>query len=146
MKKIKILHGFIILLEIILLFRFAYLIINIPLKHFTNVIPNLPFILLIGLFFIERGLFYSIKKGYFNVESNLKFKRGGFFFILSGLINLLIGTITLMVQFNTTLEKVHLYENISRSFLIFIIGLGFIIISDFIKKGNQIKQENDLTI
>jgi len=146
MKRIKLLHGIIITLVILLIARSFFLIFSIPLGLMKNIIINIPVLLLLGLIYIERGLSYCIKNGYFNSKSILKFKRGGLFFIFSGLISLIMGAIMLFFQTNTILVQNLMYQNISKSFLILVIGLGLVIISDFIKKGNIIQSENDLTI
>ena len=146
MKRIKLLRAIIVTLIILLITRSVFMILSIPSGLIKNVIPNIPVLLLLGLVYIERGLSYCIKKGYFNNRSIFKFKRGGVFLILSGLISLIMSAIMLFSQTNTILVQNLMNQNISKSFLIIVIGLGLVIISDFIKKGNIIQSENDLTI
>ena len=146
MRKIKLLRGLIIALEIALIARSVAIIMQIPLDQIRNIITNTPVLLFIGLIYIERGLFYNIKIGYFNIQSALKLKRGGLFLMFSGFISLIKNTFILYDHFNTPEIKVFLIRNITQSLLISIIGFGIIVISDFIKKGNTIQNENDLTV
>jgi len=150
MRKIKILRGFIIALcaFVIIVRLIVGPILLIQVEHDDKlllVISKFPFLLFAGLIFIERGLHHIIKNGYFNIKSAINVKRGGLFLIISGVLSLIRGAILLNSNVPSVLKS-NITQNISEYLLISIVGFGLIIISDFIKKGNQIQQENDLTI
>jgi len=147
MKGVKFLYGFIIVLGLLFIIRLTHILIYIPFD-LKIILTNTPILFFIGLIYLERGFYYTIKKGYFNNKSIIKFKKGGLFFIFSGLISL-IKSILLILQFNKSTEVINniiTYKNLSQSLLLLIIGIGFVVISDFIKKGSLLKKENDLTI
>ena len=146
MKKIKFLYGFIIILILFFVVRFVSILIVSPTELKLQIIlTNTPVFLFFGLIFLERGLYYSIKKGYFNAQSIFKFKLGGYLFLFSGLITL-IKSVLLLIKNDGPQLKMILQQDISESFLILIVGLGLVVISDFIRKANLLQGENDLTI
>tara|TARA_R110000751_G_scaffold14621_3_gene47362 strand:- start:2590 stop:2964 length:375 start_codon:yes stop_codon:yes gene_type:complete len=95
----------------------------------------------IALFFLERGLKDTVKKGFFNNNNVIKFKRTGQLFMVSGSLSL-IWSITLLIYSN----GMTLFSGLSSSALLILVGFGLIILTDFINNGNQLQQENDLTI
>ncbi|AXO80541.1 hypothetical protein DZC78_09145 [Olleya aquimaris] len=95
----------------------------------------------IALFFLERGLKDTVKKGFFNNNNVIKFKRTGQLFMVSGSLSL-IWSITLLIYFN----GMTLFSGLSSSMLLILVGFGLIILTDFINNGNQLQQENNLTI
>ncbi|MBT8244596.1 MAG: DUF2975 domain-containing protein [Winogradskyella sp.] len=159
MKKIKLLHSFIILLIILFSIHFAtniYLIFYSP--YYGNLIGDsynflifgfytqfigfvFSLISFIALFFIKSGLYSTLKNGYFNKVSSKKFKIAGRLFFISGSLSL---TWDVFLLFYTNGET--LFEGISSNILLIFIGFSLLIISDFINNGNVLKQENDLTI
>ena len=152
MKKIKILHGFLVMLILLYVTHFYTTLFIMP--NFVDIFENKIFgvsqfylefgfsiLLFLGLIFTQISLFFVIKKGYFNYKSTMLFKRGGILILISGLLNLILG----IALFWSNKEDVYI-NNILRAFPIVLIGFGLIIISDFLKKGNQLKSENDLTI
>lgn len=150
MKGIKFLYGFIIVLGLLVIIRLMHIVIYIPFEYkLETILTTTPILFFIGLIYVERGFFHTIKKGYFNIKSIVKFKKGGLFFVFSGLISL-IKSIFLLFELNKSNEvvisNILAYKNLSQSLLLLVIGIGFVVISDFIRKGTLLKQENDLTI
>lgn len=160
MKKIKILYWFVIALIAIYIIAFLsniYLTIYTPdFMNFDNEFYNqfifgrytyfvgmtISVITFTALFFIQKGLFATIKKGFFNKKSSGKFKVAGKLFLISGTLSL-IWDITLLIYSKGEFLFV---ERIGQDVLLLLIGFGLLIIADFIINGNTIQQENALTI
>lgn len=154
MKKIKILHGFLVALIMLYIAHFYSLIFIMPKVLPDSIYEKTLFgystyyievcfsiIFFIGLIFTQRSLYFIIKKGLFNIKSAQLFKTGGFLLVISGFLVFVFGL------FSIISTKNELYINrILQSIPILIIGFSLIIFSDFIKKGGVLKQENDLTI
>ena len=154
MKKIKILHGFLISL-IILYIAYFYSTLFImpkvlPVSIYEETFFGIPkyyllfsfsILLFLGLVFTQISLFFIIKNGFFNNKSSSLLKKGGFLILISGLLNFIIGIILL---FNTK-EDNHI-NSILHAVSTLLIGFGLIILSDFVKKGGVLKHENELTI
>ena len=103
--------------------------------------------LLLGYLIIAKGLWELVKQDIFNSKSVRWFSTAGILLIASGLIILLVSLYNLGAyqEMLSTNIKTHLFDIIKNTYSI-IIGLGLLILSDFIKSGNSYKQENDLTI
>lgn len=156
MKKIKILHGF--LKVFIILFVFGIInYLRMPFfklpwettKNLDNFIgPSLwtfygkilfGCIFVIGLILIQKSLYFIIKTGYFNQKSALLLKKAGFVFIISSVIDI--------IRFTFNTDAFHQkFNNITVEIFILLMGVGILIFSDAMKKGNVLKNENDLTI
>jgi hypothetical protein len=95
----------------------------------------------IGLIYIKRALNKILKNGYFSFDTAKKLKTAGNLFIGSGILSLLFNILLFQHK-----QSLHLITWMSKDFLFLILGFNLIIIADFIDKGNQIQQENDLTI
>ncbi|WP_298237571.1 DUF2975 domain-containing protein [uncultured Algibacter sp.] len=159
MKKINFLNGFVKILIIVFMIHFVTSIyltffapdfINISDEFHKNSIfgyytqfMTLTFsiITFIGLIFIQRGLGITIKNGFFNKGSGLKFKTAGKLFLISGVLSLIFD---LMIAYQS--ENIVLFGNLGLNLLLMIVGFSLHIISDIIQNGSLIKQENDLTI
>lgn len=110
-------------------------------KFFVDLFFN--FLVLVGIFFVQRALNNIIKKGAFNNKLHLLLKRGGLFFIISGFFGFIINfIIPLFIIF----KRNPLNMFIGNDFLILIIGVSLYYASDIIHDGTLLKQENDLTI
>lgn len=99
------------------------------------------FVLFFGLIFVHFGLQKVIKQGYFNNKSADDFRRGGLFFLLSGGTSLVMET----YLFFATKGVAHI-GFMGQDFLILLIGFTLYIVSDFIKNGNLLQQDSELTI
>ncbi|MCF6279514.1 MAG: DUF2975 domain-containing protein [Flavobacteriaceae bacterium] len=154
MKKIKILHGFLVALILLYLFFFYEILFNNPFPDTihkntlfgfsTFNLESLFYIFLfLGLIFIQQGLFLIIKKGFFNTKSAKYFKAGGFLIIVYGL---LFFSVELLLFIKTMKGEDFLIIRAFQAIPLLIIGFGLLIISDIIKNGKIIKQENELTI
>lgn len=149
MRKIKILHG---ILVILLLF-FCLNIYNmfIIFKTFVGIsysdyIITICFsvITIIGLFFLQRAFYLIIKKGVFNTGTNSNFKKAGLFFLISGVGSTLFNSYMIFTDSDNTSHN--FFFNFEKDFLLIMIGFGLFILADIIKNGNILKQENELTI
>lgn len=160
MKKIKFLHGFVIVLIIAFIINYLtniYLSIYPPnfmafsdehydkfiFGHYTQFVGMVISIFtFIALFYIERGLFTTLKNGFFNKISATKFKVASVLFLISGFLSM-FWDVTLLIYSNG--EPFFLPRTISDILLV-LIGFTLLIISDFITNGNVLQQENNLTI
>ncbi|MEP1488954.1 MAG: DUF2975 domain-containing protein [Algibacter sp.] len=160
MKKIKILNYLVIALFLMNLIWFAQHLyyLNEPVKIMRNGEITIPeynplkdygfllnlcfnFLFLIGIFFVQRGLYNIIKKGFFNTKSNSLFRKGGLLFIISGFCNFFINIIIPLLK-GQNFFKIF----IGNDFYILVIGLSLYLTADLIQDGSLLKQENDLTI
>ena len=160
MKKIKILHWFIIGLIVVYIIHFLttiYLTLYPPnfmdfgeefydkfiFGYYTQFV-GLAFsvIIFVSFFFMQKGLRLTIKKGFFNQSSSGKFKVAGKLFLISGVLSL-IWDVTLLIY---SKGEIHFVSVIMSDILLLLIGFGLLIIADFITNGNTIQQENELTI
>ena len=149
MRKIKFLHGFLIFLLLI----FCLNIYNtfIIFKSFEG-ISNSDFIItiifsvitIIGLFFLQRAFYFIIKKGIFNTSTISNFKKGGLFFLISGIGTTLFNTFMIFTDSDNTSHN--FFFNFEKDFLLIMIGFGLFILADIIENGYIFKQENELTI
>lgn len=99
-----------------------------------------------GLYFIYRSCVMFISRGYFNSKSALYLKRGGYILAISAILDF-IRTLPKLIIFLTAEKKPKVDSiHINSSITLVIIGFALVAASDIIKKGNKIKQENDLTI
>ena len=100
-----------------------------------------------GIYYIYKCCAMFVSRGYFNDKSALYLKRGGYILITHVLARLIIAVINSDDSiFEGNLELKNLLSGIGSNITLLIIAFSIIAISDIIKKGNKLKQENDLTI
>ncbi len=156
MKKIKLLHQLLILINIlaIALICVQIILLVIPdlyylkvyednvLGSFNNlVLTGLLTLILFGSFKVQQGIKSIIKDGFFNPKSEEKFKLAGKIFI-----GFAICRITYIIIAMSEFKLNELINNLILAFIAVLVGIGLLIFSDFIKNGGVLKQENDLTI
>ncbi|MGB2684077.1 MAG: DUF2975 domain-containing protein, partial [Olleya sp.] len=123
------------------------------LKAYSGIIS-----LIIMLFFIER-IFYSLNKSLtFTHNLNKKVKYLGVVFIFSESLSLLfsyvLGSYYGRISTQTLIDGKRLSGGLDLSmnprlefdFAFFIIGLSLLVLASLLKSGNQLQQENDLTV
>lgn len=156
MKKIKIAHGFLKVFTVL----FALGMINylrmpffkFPWENFDNLKEVmgadlvsfytsmlLGSFFVLGLFLIQKSLYHITKIGYFNERSALLLRKSGLVFIISSVLD------ALRIAFNNS-DFDQKLNNIAVTIFIFMVGIGVLLLSDMMKKGIIIKNENDLTI
>ena len=102
----------------------------------------------VGFYYFYRSCAMFIKRGYFNYKSSVYLKTGGYILMIKSALSLIIITVITIdtSELSDSQSKADLIMNISSCITSFIIGFSLIAASDVIKKGNVLKQENDLTI
>ena len=158
MKKMKFLNGFIFVLLIIYAINYLG---SLYLEFFTDFTQGyrsisdqfifgyytqyvgmlISVVTFSGLFFVKKALGVTIKKGFFNLLSASNFKIAGYLFLVSGIFSLAFN----MLLFNNS-EEIMLFTGMSKDVLLMILGFGLLIIVDILETGEDIQQENDLTI
>lgn len=158
MKKIKILHAFVI--GVIVLFAISY-IVNIYLIFFSKFMDQFDglyddFIFgyytqfvnsfssiftFIGLIYIKKGLSITLRNGFFNTKSAKNFITAAKWFFLSGIIG---GAFEIAVFIHT--QGSIGFASFGQSLLLIIIAFVLYIIVDIIDNGNELKLDNELTI
>lgn len=152
MKKIKVLHKILLVFNVITTigvtstvvpyydifvdgsaFRMAY---ESEINYWISTITQL--IMVAGLFFIQRSLYIMYTKEYFNPTAIKNLNTGGI--IIIGLALLSFG---LYFTYDNSHAKFH---TITTSIYEIFIGFTCLIISDILSKGNEIKEDSDLTI
>jgi len=156
MRKIKLLHRLLILINIlaIALICVQIILLVIPdlyyskgyednvLGSFNNlVLTGLLTLILFGSFKVQQGIKSIIKNGFFNLKSEIKFKHAGSIFILFALCR----TIYLVI-INSEFKLNELINNSILAFIVLLVGIALLIFSDLIKNGGILKEEIDLTI
>lgn len=99
------------------------------------------FVLLLGLWNLQHALKQIIKLGLYNEISEQKIRKGGFLLILFGIISFLFNMLK-MSEFELDV----LINNLSSNVFVSLVGIGLLILSDFINKGMVLKEDVDLTI
>ncbi|PZR13644.1 MAG: hypothetical protein DI539_19320 [Flavobacterium psychrophilum] len=100
-----------------------------------------------GLYYVYKSCTTFISRGYFNGKSALYLKRGGYILTINALIRFIIIALTVDDStFNANPELKDFLSGMSSNITVLIIAFSLIAVSDIIKKGNKIKEENDLTI
>jgi hypothetical protein len=104
-------------------------------------------LLIIGLFFIHQSITFFIRRGYFNLKSASHLKKGGYILAVKALLSFLLAAVNFDSQvFEKANKNISFVSDINANLTLLTIGFALIAVSDIIKKGNKIKQENDLTI
>jgi len=99
----------------------------------------------IGLYYIHQSCIMFIKRGYFNLKSGLYLKRGGYILGASAMLSICSSVIN--HENLTDLKAIQNFsENIIYNILWLVVSFALIATTDIIKKGEKLKQENDLTI
>lgn len=117
---------------------------SIYLLYFGNwVFSSMLFIA--ALYFMEKSCSLFVKRTYFNTKSKLYLKRSGIILMTLGVWGLIT---SFAIPETITTESLfkNFSSNIGSNITLFIIGLALLAIADIIKKGEKLKQENDLTI
>lgn len=156
MKNIKLLYRFIffinILFSILLIISIAILVIPdfVYLKNHDDKVFGMfnhliifirGIVLFIGLLQIQKALKAIIKQGFYNLVSEVKFRKSGFFLVIYGIASSIFN-ICIMSE----LKLDEFINNFILYFFVVLVGIGLYVLSDFIKSGGILKQENDLTI
>lgn len=98
-----------------------------------------------GLYFIHQSCIMFVKRSYFNLKSATYLKRGSYILAASAAAWLVIGIASLDLSEDRK-ELFHSFESISHNIFWIVISLALLGVADIIKKGENIKRENDLTI
>lgn len=98
-----------------------------------------------GLFFLQRSCSMFVKRTYFNSKSGRYLKISGYIFMASALFGFALAF--------TKLEwapKKDIFSDFTSelgyNLTLLFVGFGLTAVADIIKKGENIKRENDLTI
>lgn len=160
MTKIKILRfalGLFIGANVISAFIISYiafftdLYYNLPRRYEDSlrIIQNSFYLnqaaLLPALVYIYCAVNGFIGMGYFNDTSAKYLKRGGMFLIASAVIKSCL-SVYKVANSNDKNKYVFLEPAVSGILVILIIGFALFIIADFLRKGEAIERENNLTI
>lgn len=155
MRKIKILNGslliFITLGIVGLVTNFAQMLFSKAAFEAINsktglgifyflTMDLLTFVFLFGLYQVQQSLKSFIENSFFNFKSAILLKKGGFLLIINGLLSSLNNLFSL----NKPLES--LISNYTMYFMLILIGIGLMAMSDIIARGTLIQEENDLTL
>ncbi len=156
MKKIKLLYGLLTLVNVlsILMISTQLILLVIPDLYHSKVYDNfvlgkynhlvlstLLSLIVYGSFIIQQGINAIIKNGFFNTKSEIKFRKAGMLLILFTFLRVLY-----ILVINSEFALSELINNLVLALLVSIVGIGLLIFSDFIKDGEILQQENDLTI
>lgn len=143
MKKIILLEILltvaIIVLVILLgvgIYAFIYLQHSVEIIWFATVVHT---VLISALFLARRALSSFITQGYFNKRSASSLKYAGCLFIFFSVFCIVWDCIF------TNISRDNIVDFVMYSMLI-MFGLGLTIIADIVRKGEDIEQENKLTI
>ncbi|MCF7566881.1 hypothetical protein L3X37_00685 [Sabulilitoribacter arenilitoris] len=157
MKKIKILLGFTLCFGVFYLFHLSSQVIYFKSWKKINEIYSidsffgklnwlievcLSLILLTSVIFIFLALSKILKKGYFNITTSKSFKRAGFTLCFVSALDLVKSVLEISAGFHAEYYIGYSMFNV----LLFLLSLGLLSISQIIRNGSLLKQENDLTI
>ncbi|PWH83741.1 hypothetical protein DIS18_04085 [Algibacter marinivivus] len=150
MKKIKFLHGLLIVLLTLFTISFFAELYNFKTfegeylySHFI-INMSISLIIIIGLFFKQRALYSIIRKGFFNSTIHANFKKAGLFFLIAGFGGVVFDVVMISKISDRIVEL--LYSNLGKDFLLIMVGFSLFILADIIQNGSNLKLENDLTI
>jgi hypothetical protein len=96
------------------------------------------------------GNAFFIKKGYFNIRSAVKLRFCGVLLMtnsaLSYVMSHLLGEYAINKLKASAEHRVDWLSGLSNIFILGLIGFGLYALSDFIRKGDALERENELTI
>jgi hypothetical protein len=158
MKKLKFLNGFVI--GLIALF-ILIILVNLYLVEISNYGETLrvaydqvifgqwtPYLhlffnvlVLVALFYIQKGLMVILKDHLFSIESAKQFRSASKVLFITGILGLIFDSI---LFWNSKGEVDFGY--LGQDVLILFIGIILNVISDIISNGSSLKTENELTI
>lgn len=158
MKKIKLLHVFVLgLIAIFILFFIGntYVIFFSEfMDQFKDIYDDFIFgyytqfvglffsvISFIGLIYIRKGLKMTLKNGVFNSESSQNFVTAGKYFFVSGILGCIF---EFAIFFNSGGPTA--FGSFGQNFLLIILAFVLNIIAIIIKNGNDLKIDNELTV
>jgi hypothetical protein len=120
--------------------------------NFINITKSLikEILLLPSLIFLFQAVQYFIKMGYFNMGSAIKFKMAGILLMINSVVGYIV-SIGLGRYAIHALDMEHEHPinwlgGLPTLFILFLAGFGLYTLSDFIRKGEAIERENELTI
>lgn len=156
MTKFKIISWILLLL---ILANFAGIAMDAYMIYRSGYDPSIPrfpvrpfYIGIAGMFVSSAGLYcllrsctVFLRRGYFNSKSATYLKRGSYILAAKALAWLVIG-ITNLDFSQDRQDLFHSFESISHNIFWIVISLALLGVADIIKKGENIKRENDLTI
>lgn len=158
MKKLKLLYGFSVLLLLLVLFFFINEIlffesINKRLiadTDYTTVFEKpswwilniVVIIILVSVWFVNRGLWSGIKNGLFENKAASYLNTGATLWLIVGYYTLIDEIISIINHGLLDATKITFLISI----LMLIIGYSLLFFVDVLKKGIYLKQENNLTI
>ena len=158
MKKIKFLHGFVLVLIVIFALFFIgnmyiiffssfmepldYLYEGFIFGYYTRFVGLfLSFWTFLGLLFVKKGLGITLKNGMFQSQSSRSFITAAKFFFISGILG---GAFDVAIFIRA--EGTAGVDSFAQNLLLIILAFVLYIIADIIKNGNELKIDNELTI
>lgn len=119
----------------------------VPRNIILSMYEPLPLFLIfaIGLYYIHQSCIMFLKRGYFNLKSVIYLKRGDYILGASALLGL-CNSFIYHKPLNEKKAILDFIEKLSYNLLWLVIAFALIAIADIIKKGVNLKRENDLTI
>ncbi|WP_194851478.1 DUF2975 domain-containing protein [Nonlabens antarcticus] len=147
----KILFGF----TVFVIVGFLIQIVTITYFYFSDSIgPNYPYsdpkfwyvqllmiALFIGVCFISKGLWNTIKKGPFEKSSSLNLRIGRILLLVVGVISLVNDMSSATIPHDENAMALIVVD-----VMLMIVGVGTLFTADVLKSGFIIKEENDLTV
>lgn len=103
---------------------------------------TLEIVIFIALIFLAFSLLKIIKTGYFQSEVYKFLKYAGLLLVIAATGDLIY---SIEAMFNAESPELFM-QRCTTDFLLLILGLSSLLVSDIIKNGLTIKSENDLTI
>lgn len=156
MKKIKLLYRLLILVNILSILMIVSQLVLLVIPDIFNskvynkfvlgkynhlVLTSLLSVIVFGSITIQQGINAIIKNGFFNAISEVKFRKAGKILILFTVLRVLY-----VLVVNSEFLLSGFINNLVLALLVLIVGIGLLIFSDFIKNGEVLQKENDLTI
>ena len=150
MRKIKFLHGSLVILMLLFTLSFftqiySFTIFEGEFKYSEFIIyMSISLIIIISLFFLQRALYSIIRNGFFNNLTFFNLKKAGLFLLMAGFGGAIFDLVMISRMSDYIIES--LYSNLRHDTLLIIVGFNLFILADVIQNGSILKQENELTI
>ncbi len=150
MRKIKFLHGFLVILLFLFTLSifaqfYSFKIFEGEFKYSDFIINmSISLITIISLFFLQRALYAIIRNGFFNNIAYFNLKKVGLFFLIAGFGGAIFDIVMISRISDDVIES--LYSNLGHDILLVMVGFSLFILADVIQNGSILKQENVLTI